>query len=128
MLLSLVGVLEDGGVRSPHVPINPRTTLNMTLGADVTLSVRVVRPNGQPVVGGTLTWTVKKKATDMQASFTKAGDCKDPTTFTVTPADTKRLTPGLFIYDVWHTAADHTRNAVVPFSSLFIEPAATTPP
>lgn len=128
MQLEILGVLEDGGLRGAAVPTNPRRTLRMPLGASLTLNARVVRANGSPVTGGTLTWTVKKKPSDTQPSFQKLATCADPTVFTVTPADTKQLTAGVFVFDVWHTDGSGNRNAVVPLSPFLIEPAATPPP
>lgn len=125
MELELLCVLEDGsGPRSLLVPENPRTPLDMPLGSDVALVTRLVRANGQVVTGGTLRWTAKKKPTDTQVAFFKQTALLDPTTFSVTPQDTKDLSPGVYCYDLWYTDEQGNQNNVMPLSPLHLEPVA----
>ncbi len=73
MLLELTGVLEDGSKRAEGsgVPVNPRRTISFQLGASVTLRLRVVTPDGNPVLGGKVRFAAKKRATDGSPSFFK---------------------------------------------------------
>lgn len=128
MVIDLTGVLEDGTPRSANVPVNPRRTLSFPLGTTLTINLRVVRPSGAVVTGGTVAFTVKKKFSDSQSAISKSATLADPTPITVAAADTKLLTPGAFSYDFWHTDGSGNRNAVVPLSPLYIEAAAKLPP
>ena len=128
MQIDLVGVLESGGPRDVQVPANPRVALSVPQGTSLSLTIRVLRPSGQVVTGGTLDFTVKKKPSDSQKALSKSATCADPTTFTIAPADTKTLDAGAYVYDCWHTDAEGARNAVVPLSPFLLEMAATPAP
>ncbi len=129
MLLSLTGILEDGSVRAEgsSVPANPRTAIAFQLGTSLTIRLRVVTPEGNQVVGGTVRLAVKKRASDGSPAFFKVVTLAASSDFVVTPADTKSLEAGRYAYDIWHTAVDGSRNAVVPLSPLWLEPAASLP-
>ena len=125
MQIELTGVLEDGSAFAAGVPTNTRKALSLPIGEDVTLLVTVMRPTGEIVTGGLLTWTAKKLPTDSSKTFQKNKLCSAQTQFTLTPADTKKLEPGMYAFYIWHTALDGKRNAVIPLSPLHLEPAAT---
>lgn len=137
MILSLTGVLDDGSIRAEgsSVPYNPRQALAFQLGTSLTVRVRVVTPDGNPVIGGTVKLTVKKRAGDSSPALPAKSAALTPSVdLSITPADTKSLEPGRYAYDIWHQAAetgpglnDGARNAVVPLSPLWLEPAATLP-
>jgi hypothetical protein len=88
----------------------------------------VVTPDGNQVVGGTVRLAVKKRAADGSPAFFKEVTPLAATSdFVIAPADTKSLEAGRYCYDVWHTAAGGDRNAVVPLSPMWLEPAASLP-
>lgn len=127
MVIDLTGVLENGTPRSTGVPENPRLALSFPIGSSVTLRLRVVLPSGQSAPAGTVTWTLKKKPDDANKVFAKTATlAAGAASFSVLPADTKRFSAGLYVYDVWHEAAG-VRNAVVPLSPFRLEAAATLP-
>jgi hypothetical protein len=132
----LTGVLENGLPRAPQVPLDVRKALRFPLGSSLTLTVNVVTPDGAtvPLPVNSLVWTIKKLATDFSPAVNpvKTGPAAAGTScdFTLASTDTKQLTPGYYVYDVWHTdaAMPPNRNNVVPLSSLLLEFAATLPP
>ena len=137
MKLSLTGVLDDG---TPWKIPNPRTTIQLALGGSSTIEVFVVRPNGTSVVlaagssvplvaADTMVLTVKKTPSDSLAAITKTvvGPASSAV-FSISPADTKLLTAGRYVFDVWLTQAGVTRDPVIPLSTLLLEPAATPAP
>lgn len=126
MLVELVGVLENGGERATGVPANPRRAVVVPRGGNVTLRVSVLLSDtGGSVVGGTLTMTLKKKASDASTLLSKSVALGSD--FTLLPTDTKGLDPGIYAFDVWHTDGAGVRNPVVPLSPFHLEPAATLP-
>lgn len=127
---TLIGVVEDGSSRASGVPANPRASLSMPIGSTAGLTVRVVRPDGSTVTGGTLTWTVKKAPKDTLALFTKSAalGASGSVTFTVAATESKNATAGWYSYDVWLTGSSSQRVAVVPLSPIYMEAAATFVP
>ena len=120
MKICVTGVLEDGTPRQPNVPVNPRVHLNVPRGTDLELEVAVVTPLGIPVsltgVGTELLFTLKKSPQEDPPRITKTATLSGNTgTFLIVPADTQRLQPGLFGWDVWLTK-DGLRDAVIPLS------------
>lgn len=131
MLLELIGVLDTAAVRAPGVPSNSRKTLTVPLGTSLTLSVTVLDSSGTlvPLEANSLTWTVKKSPRDSGSAFAKVGPSVTAATcdFQMVPNDTKQLTPGLYVYDVWYTSPTGQRNAVVPLSPFELEYVSTLP-
>lgn len=130
MLLQLTGVLEDGSSRAEgsSVPFNPRKSIAFPLGTSLTIRLQVVTSEGTPVVGGTVRLAAKKRASDGSPAFFKeVSPLAASVDFVITPTDTKSLEAGRYVYDVWHIAGDGARNAVVPLSPLWLEPAASLP-
>lgn len=136
MIIRLTGVLDSGENHTGLAPENPRITVSLPRGVTATVEVRVVTPGGQPVdlSGYAAVMTVKKSSTldSPDPGFVKSGTVstgeKNLVTFSVAPGDTKPLTPGRFVYDVWVTSGAGARDPVVPISPLNLEPAATPPP
>jgi hypothetical protein len=137
MRIDLTGVLEDGSPRRIEIT-DARTTLTVQQGGDLELVVRVVRPNGQAVVlnssGAELLLSVKKRTTESPPRLVKTATLgTDRGTFLLEPADTKFLSPGKYVYDVWLTL-DGNRDAVIPTSpfvltaSVAAVPSAPPPP
>ncbi len=67
------------------------------------------------------------------ASLTLAGtlvptEGRGRANFSLTPALTKPLDAGRYVYDVWFTSSLSARDQVVPASPLVLEPPATLPP
>lgn len=132
MKISLVGLLDDGSPRRAGVPVNPRNTITISQGGDVIFEVKVQATSGTLVdlhdVSTSMIWSVKKKPADQPALIRSvAARTVQTATFTLTPADTKNLTPGRYVYDVWLTLGGK-RDAVIPLSTLILEAAATPPP
>jgi hypothetical protein len=128
MQIALVGLLENGLPQRSGTIINPRTTITIPQGVDLTLKITVQAPDGEWVMltGSTLIWTAKKKPTDQEAVFAKTATVRHQTaTFALDPSDTKNLIPGRFVFDVWLTDALGDRNPVIPLSGLILEAAAT---
>jgi hypothetical protein len=130
MVIELIGVLETGGPRAAGVPVDPRRTLTVPLGTSLTLRVSVLASDGSQVQLpiNSLAWTVKKSPLDTSAAFTKTGPAVAGAVcdFSLLPADTKNLSPGKYVFDVWYVVAG-VRNAVVPLSPFELEYAATLP-
>lgn len=125
MRIVVTGVLEDGTPRSAGVPTNSRHNLNVQRGGDLALEVHVVTPLGTAVplggAGTTLIFTAKKRPEQSPPSIVKTATLAGNVgTFLITPADTKRLQPGLYSWDVWLTKGG-LRDAVVPLSPLQLQ-------
>jgi len=135
---TLVGVLEDGSVRAPTVPTNPRAPLRVTQGSSVDLIVKVVTSSGVPVdlatfmgVNGRIVLTVKRHDYGVfgtPAAIQSVGTV-DPllgpgsAKFTITPNQTRLLEPGVFAYDIWLEDGSGRREPVLPTSPFHLEPA-----
>ncbi len=131
MIVDLTGVLEDGSPRAAGVPPNPRQTIDISIGENFTVRLRVVRSDGSVVRDGVITWTVKKKDTDSRAIFqlsTTLDGRQEAVIMSMAPADTRNQEPGLYVYDIWHTSiTSGERNPVVPLSPAILEGTATPP-
>ena len=134
LVLDVIGVLEDGSLpRDPSVPLNPRRPLQVPLASSLTINARILKPNGSPVnlTGGSLTFTLKKKFSDQQPIVSRLGTltaaAAGQASFQLVPVETKDLTPGHFVWDVWFTDSAGNRNAVIPTSPFVLEPAVTLP-
>lgn len=117
--VELIGLTNDDGADE----FNPRKTLSITRGEDMTIRLTLRNPSGAFITttGSTFALTVKKKATDSQALIAKTGTVGDgASTFTIDVADTKKLDPGRYVYDIWSTLGGK-RSAVVPLSTLILE-------
>ena len=69
-----------------------------------------------------------KAPSDLVLLVQKTATIASPTaTFTFTPADTKGLVPGRYLFDVWFTHST-LRDAVIPLSGLVLEAAVTPAP
>lgn len=111
-------MLDDGTPLRPGVPANPRRNINLAQGADLELRVDVVTPLGTPVrlAGGSAVLTVKRRPDERPRIEKTVGTfVGNRATFLIAPADTKRLQPGLFSWDVWLTLSGK-RDPVVPLS------------
>ena len=131
LTLDSVGVLVDGSTLASGVPANPRKALSFPSGSDATLRFSLVNSAGVPVslIGGTLTFTLKKRYTDYDALISRNGTpdllSTGVATFRFVPSDTKNLFAGAYSYDIWFTDALGNRSAVVPTSPFMLEPAVT---
>lgn len=126
MIIDLLGLLEDGSPPTVGVPPeNPRTTIRITRGQDVTirLSVRNTSGSDVPLATGVVVMTVKKRPQDSKV-FDKTATVN---TITILPADTKNMDPGKWVFDIWLTK-DGKRNPVIPLSTLILEATSTPVP
>lgn len=129
MKISLTGLLDDGTPRAAGVG-DPRGAVTFPQGSDVQIDVTVLRPSGTPVslAGGTLSLTVQRKPAERWPRIAKAAVISGATgTFAITPAETKYLPAGKYVYDVWLTLAGK-RDAVIPASPLVITDTVTPVP
>lgn len=120
MLITLTGLLQDGSLPRAGVLSDARRTVIVPLHANLTINMSVVSPNGHVLdlsgVGTSLLLQVMKRPNEdikLKKTATIAGKVA---TFTVTPADSKNLLAGYYVYDVWLTLAG-LRDAVIPLSS-----------
>lgn len=131
MVLYLEGLLPDGSPAAAGVTLNPRKALSLGVGQDASLRLTVRTPSGEAVplaAPAALVLTVKKVAVgpvlfQRVPTVLPSGQAE----FAVTPADTRYLEPGQYVYDVWLTLGGK-RDAVVPLSPLHLEASATPPP
>jgi len=133
MQMQFVAVLENGATRSPFVPSVARYSLEVTLGADATIVLDVVDAAGVPVklAGATVRLAVKQRTADASPTIAKTGVLKPATApnrveFTLAPADTKNLTPGRYLWDVWLTQSGK-RDCIVQLSLFLLHPAIGLP-
>jgi hypothetical protein len=124
MLVNLTGLYQDGSrPRGGGAQPDPRTTLTVPQGGDLTITLRVVTPAGSPYplrLEDDLLLSVKKKTGDYPARITKRGVVfNGGATFTFQPADTRYLAAGAYLYDIWLTR-ESVRNPVLPASPLQI--------
>jgi len=120
MKIFLTGVLDDGTPFQTGVPTNPRRNINVAQGTTLIIEVIVVTPLGSAVTfntggGDSLILTVKRRPNENPSIEKTATIVGNKGTFTIDPADTKRLVPGLFSWDVWATISS-ARDPVIPLS------------
>lgn len=147
MYLRLTGVLQNGAPLAPSVPANPAARLGpIPVGASVSVEVTAVNSDGTPVnltkSGVSLVLTVKQspqQGRSIQPGFTKtvtlpANAAANPrinvVVFTIVPADTKELNPGVWTYDVWlvnTSTSPTTREPLIPLSPFILTPAVSLP-
>lgn len=129
MVIDLQGLLEDGTPPTPD-RFNPRKAISFCHGQDVSIRFQVRTPGGGgvPITDPTsLVLTVKKNPADSPLFKVTPTIVAGTPTFAITPANTKNLQPGTFVYDIWLTAGGK-RDAVVPLSPLRLEAASTPVP
>lgn len=127
MLISLTGILDDGSTHRASVPSDPRQTLNIPQGSDVTITVRIVTPAGNTVdlsgAGTEVLLTIKKNPKlfhDSWPRITKAATLAgNVATFQLEPGDWYNWAAGRYSWDVWLTK-DGSRDAVIPTSPLML--------
>lgn len=126
VLIELLGILEDGNPHAVGLTADTRTAISFPLGTNLTLRVRVVRPVGDTVKTGVLSFSLKKDPSDnpalVKANLLISGETTD---VVITPHDTENLDPGYYVYDVWHTALGGERNPVIPLSPAQLSPSVT---
>ena len=125
----LSGVLEDGITsRSPLVPVNPRTSLEIIQHSSAQIIVRITNPANVPVPStGAVVLTVKQKPQDEPALAQLAGvwtPLLGPGVAIFSwPKTTMQTVPwGRYAYDVKLTVGTDV-NVVVPLSPLHLAPA-----
>lgn len=135
MVVTILGVLEDGTPRAAGVPLDPGAPLRMPLGGSATINVSIVGSNGVPVPvvdGDVFTLGFKKRPSEGPLFAPKIGVPVPsvPGTvvqFTFAASDTRYLTSGQYVYDVWRTRGD-AQDRLVPVSLFQLLPVATMPP
>ena len=127
-VLYLTGVLEDGTTeRSPLVPPNPRTALEINQHSTAQIVVRITNPANIPIPSeGTLVLAVKQKPQDEPALAQLTGTWTPLLGPGVAmfswPKTTMQTMPwGKYVYDVKLTK-DGEVNVVVPLSPLHLAP------
>jgi hypothetical protein len=125
----LTGVLDDGtDYLDPAVPLNPRTTLELTQGVSTTVRMTIINPGGVPVAAnGTLRLTIKKRPQDVPAIASIIGawapqNGPGACEFAIGPTTLAGQDWGLYCYDVRLTQAG-VQNLVMPTSPCRLAPA-----
>ena len=126
MLIEVLGVLEDGSLRAPEVPIATAHTVLVPQWADVTLRLAIVYPSGVPVrIAGltspVFTLTVQQsidpcqKVPDFHTSGVPLALARDGNVvdFSITKNDFRQKTLGRYFWDVWLAATGLGRQQVV---------------
>jgi hypothetical protein len=142
VLIALTGVLDDGPSRAPGVPPNPRIAIRWPLGSSVTIRLDAVsKQSGAPLdfinpVGQIVKFEARLQPLPLtqdklleviaiQLSPLVPGAVR----FLITPASQRviqqRLTIARCFYDIWRIMQDGTRDALIPTSPLYLEPAVT---
>jgi hypothetical protein len=128
-VLYLSGVLEDGTTpRSPLVPVNPRTELEIIQHSSAQIIVRITNPANVPVPStGTVVLTVKQKPQDGEALAQLAGTWVPSlgpgvALFSWTPATMSTPPWGRYTYDIKLTVGTEV-NYIVPASPFRLSPA-----
>lgn len=135
-IINLLGILDDGSPIDASARANLRRPIRFVQGENVTLNLAIIYQSGIPVnlsadLSAASVWTIKPNSLD-NAIISKVGALV-PTSginrldFTLLPADTRTVTPGRFIYDIWLTYFSK-RYPVVPGSLCTIEPSITPVP
>lgn len=107
---SLRAVVTDG-LRPKVTHAAQDTTLRVPRGTSFTLELNVVGENGAAfsLTGATVVLSVRLTTLQMSAppgfdrTATLDASTRGRCTFAVTPADTVRMPPGRYVYDVWYT-------------------------
>jgi len=130
-VLHLTGIVEDGSRRSSTIPADMRKVVHATRGASLSIFVQVLLPSGAAPdqAGATLVLSVQRVPWPNAPAIQVAGVLQPDGTYlcAITPAMTRDLAVGRYLYDVWYLqGAD--RNQVVPVSAFFIAPTVTPVP
>ena len=128
MQINLTGVLNDGTAYANAVPRDTRAQIVLVQGASMDIDVRVLLPTGAGAPSsGQVTFGVKKKAAEGALIKKTATYVGGVWRITLTPADTKQMSVGYYIYDVWFTLGGK-RDPVIPLSPLMLMATATPIP
>lgn len=134
MLVALQGIVYDGSERSPLVPQTARRAMEIPLGSSVTLQLSAISVARVPValVGQTVKMTIKRSFVEDVPLLTITavllpGEGVNRADFTFTPAQSKKLGHGRFVYDVWMTSGAGERQQLIPMSPLMLLPAIGLP-
>lgn len=130
MLISLVGVVQDGSPIAPGVPYNNRTTLTLPRGANATVRLSIVTTMGTlyPVEYVTSVLTVKRAPDDSPAQISIAGVANpllgpNVIDFTFVPGSTASpLISRRGTYDIWVITLGGERIQVMPVSPFVLQP------
>ena len=136
MRIEALGIVEDGSCpRGYTLPLNPPTlTITTPPGASVTIALCVVTANGcpyEPASGDVFTLTLSKSAGCCDEGFAVTGaaqtatGCAGLVTFDITPNQTRDLCAGQYVYDVWLTKADGSREPLTGLSAWYVSPSAS---
>ena len=133
MRVSLIAI-ADRQVSSPPgslAEVGP-TEIRLPRGETLTVELSVLTPDGGPqnLTGWATVLQVKRLAVDDPADISVAGTVPSlgQVRFAITPANTRRLEPGRFVYDVWTTDPAGNRYQLVPVGVLLLLSTVTTPP
>ena len=95
--------------------------IEIVRGTTVPISLEVTDANGLPytaAAGEVILFGIKKEATDAAPIFCKAAVAEDDEpgvySFTITPENTKGLTPGRYYYDVGLESGGEFYNIIEP--------------
>ncbi len=132
MVIRLTGVIQDGTERAIGVPANPRRSIRVLDGDDLTIELTIVRPGGQPedLSSGSpvVTMRIGRKSSGGAVASLKekngvlvdgGGDGREDITFTAGDLEELRNVVGL-VFDIFLVKSG-TRNTVVPLSGFALD-------
>lgn len=128
MIVDLTGVIQDGTPFGVDVPENTRRALRVAHGEDITIRLKILRPDGSFLdpTNRRFVFTLRRR-TDPAAVIKREGTVntlvEGQVDFHVDDKETLGLQPGNFAYDIWtfhNITLDHT--PMVPLSTLVLEP------
>jgi hypothetical protein len=126
----LTGVLQTGAPRTAGVPVDARHGLQVVQGETLTLIMRVLTPNGVPVLvsGRDFRMTIRRNPRDLTGLAGAVGSARPDLgveywQFVIPFVSTVNFRPGVLCYDVWTRLSDD-REALIPTSPLYVTAAA----
>jgi hypothetical protein len=130
LVVTLLGVVNDGRTFNPRVPQYGAQQVDLPLGVSALIRVEMVYPDGTPAaLDGSYSLTVKRSpmALSVPVGFIKTASATgNIVEFTITPADTAGMPPRRYIFDVWRLS-DDDRTCLVPVSPFVILPTSGRP-
>lgn len=134
-VVSLLGVVEDGSLRSPVVPLNTSKQLHIVHRETTTLRLKLVTPGNTPVTlaqDDVVQFVVRQKSSDTYSQLKITGTPAPLLgagwyEFAISSDATKFKPAGWYVYDVWVTYANNGPRAQVIAISPFYLSSATPP-
>ena len=143
MLIDIIGIVEDGSPRGANIPVSSARAITLVIGSSFIVRLRAYYAGGAPFsvgdVNRTFALTVKRRPQQYDESVVLLTGTADATqgpnvvTFTGTPATTRNVTAGKYVWDVWTTLTDGhgavlSRDQLVAVGQCTLSPTVTSIP